>query len=101
MTAYEVAVDVEAGLADAFLRYMLDRHIPEILATGCFQAIRFERASETRFRTRYEAASRPDLERYLEDHASALRADFAAHFPAGCAAVREVWSEVRVFLPER
>jgi hypothetical protein len=32
-----------------------------------------------------------DLDRYLEHHTEALRADFAAHFPEGVSLSREVW----------
>jgi hypothetical protein len=35
MTTYEVTVEVEPGLIAAFTRYMLEQHLPEILATGC------------------------------------------------------------------
>jgi hypothetical protein len=56
---------------------------PDIVATGCFRRIRFERASSSRFRTRYEAGTEADLERYLHEHAPRLRTDFQAHFPAG------------------
>jgi hypothetical protein len=97
MTTYEVTVEVEPGLVAAFTRYMLEQHIPEILATGCFRSIRFERAEEGRFRTRYEAEDPEDLERYLREHTARFRADFMARFPAGCTASRETWEAVRAF----
>lgn len=91
MVTYEVTIDVEPGLAAAFERYMRDEHIPAIFATGCFARIDFEQASTTRFRTRYQAARREDLERYLRDHTAPFRADFAARFPTGAAVAREIW----------
>ena len=97
MRVYEVTVEVEAGRAETFARYMLAKHIPEILATGCFACIRFERSGAGRFRTRYEAAEPKDLEHYMEAHTGRFRADFMAHFPEGCTASREVWDEVHVF----
>ncbi len=100
MTIYEVTVDVEPGLADAFTRYMLERHLPEILATGCFRAIRFERAAEGRYRARYEAEDPGGLERYLGLHTARFRADFTAHFPSGCMASRELWEAVETFRME-
>jgi hypothetical protein len=87
-----VTLEVEPGLTDAVSRYMREKHVPEIWATGCFRRIRFDRAGPTTFRTRYEAASPVDLERYLRDHATHFRADFAAHFPAGVSATRAIWS---------
>lgn len=90
MVLYEVTVDVEPQLAEPFERYMRERHVPDIFATGCFRRIRFTRVSEGRFCTSYEAATQADLDRYLAEHAPRLRADFQEHVPAGARASREV-----------
>jgi hypothetical protein len=97
MTIYEVTVVLDPALAEAFERYMRTRHIPEILATGCFTTIRFERAAPTKFRTRYESESRARLEEYLDRHTDRFRADFMAHFPEGCDVLRATWEEVQRF----
>lgn len=91
MITYEVNVEVEPYLADGFQRYMVLKHIPEILATGCFTAIAFERGGPGRFRTRYQAASPDDLERYLEQHTQHFREDFLRHFPEGIRVHRDTW----------
>lgn len=91
MIAYEVTVDVAAELADQFIAYMLIRHVPDLMATGCFVGAEFAQAGEVRFRQRYLAFSREDLDRYLAEHAVRLREDFAKHFPTGAAVTREVW----------
>jgi hypothetical protein len=92
MVAYEVTVDVAPELADQFIAYMLIRHVPDLMATGCFVGADFSQAGETRFRQRYVAFSREDLDRYLADHAVKLRENFAKHFPTGTAVTREVWA---------
>ena len=97
MVRYEVVVDVAPALAESFERYMRTKHIPEILATGCFDEIRFERGDGGRFRTAYAAAARAGVERYLAEHTAAFRADFQAHFPEGVAAAREVWTELEAW----
>ncbi len=97
MIAYEVRVAVREDVAETFQRYMRRKHLPEILATGCFQVIRFERAEACVYRTRYEAISRADLDRYLEHHAAHFRADFMVHCPEGCAVTREVLETVESF----
>ena len=89
---YEVTVEVEPDLLDDFVRYMTDKHIPEIHATGCFRRVRFERAGPTTLRTSYNAANASDLDRYLEHHAAGFRADFAAHFPSGTRVSRVTWT---------
>ena len=94
---YEVTLEVESALAEPVVRYLSEKHIPEILSTGCFRSIRLDRAGPTTLRTAYEAARRQDLERYLRDHTTAFRADFAAHFPAGVSVTRVTWSQVAVW----
>lgn len=90
---YEVALAVNPALADRLERYMRERHIPDVLATGCFLGAAFEREAPGHYRTRYVAASLEELNRYLDEHAAALRADFAAHFPS-LTAQRANWEEL-------
>ncbi len=92
---YEVAVDVAEGNSAEFVEYMTERHIAEVVATGCFLKASFITAGEGHFRTTYEAASRDDLERYLREHANALRRDFLEHFPHEVRVSRDVWIELR------
>ncbi|HEV8148562.1 MAG TPA: DUF4286 family protein [Gemmatimonadales bacterium] len=94
MIAYEVTVEVDDGLIERYTEFMQSRHIPQVLATGCFTLAEFDRASETRFRARYLADNLADLERYLERHAPRLRADYARHFPEGTKLTREIWEEL-------
>lgn len=97
MVRYEVRVLVRADLAPAFEAYMRETHLPEILATGCFATIRFERAEDGAFRSCYEARNQADLNRYLAEHTAHFRADFMTHFPDGCEVRREIWCEVQSF----
>ncbi|MBS1784639.1 MAG: DUF4286 family protein [Acidobacteria bacterium] len=97
MIAYEVRVEVREDMRKPFEAYMRQKHLPEILATGCFQVIRFERVEAGVLRTRYEALSRADLDRYLAHHAAHFRADFMVHCPEGCAVTREVLETVESF----
>jgi hypothetical protein len=93
MIAYEVTLQVDSRLAPAVEDHMRKQHIPDIYATGCFRRIHFEAASPTRFRTRYQADSPADLDRYLGEHAQAFRAEFQKHFPTGVELSRETWTE--------
>jgi len=91
MVTYEVTTLVESGLVEAYERYMRQRHIPDVLATGCFSEAAFTRAAAGRYRVRYEAPSELDLERYLAIHAPRLREEFASRFPDGLTVSRELW----------
>jgi hypothetical protein len=57
MPNYEVTLEVDPDRVGEMEGYMRTEHIPEILRTGCFSRITFERSDSGRFRTRYEAAS--------------------------------------------
>jgi hypothetical protein len=92
---YEVVVTVREDLRERFEQYFRTKHIPEILATGCFTEIRFDRSDTGAFRTVYHAVARADLERYLSEHTARFRADFSAHFPDGVTPTREVWTELQ------
>jgi hypothetical protein len=90
MLSYEVTIHLDdPSLADALERYMREKHLAEVFATGCFLDAHFERA-ET-YRTRYTVASQEELDRYIAEHAPRMRDDFAAHFPSGLHVTRAVW----------
>lgn len=91
MVIYEVSGTVKRELVPDYERYMRERHIPDVLATGSFLGAALVRAGENRYRILYEVADEATLQRYLDEHAPALRADFAAHFPTGVELSREVW----------
>ena len=95
--SYEVTATVRADLIARYESFMQEKHIREVLATGAFVAARFERAAPGRYRIRYEAATRDDLDRYLSAHAPRLRADALAHFPEGVELSREEWTRVADF----
>jgi Domain of unknown function (DUF4286) len=88
---YEVTLQVDPPLAEAVEDHMRRHHIPGILRTGCFERIRLDRGSSGQFRTTYQARSEADLERYLQEHAPAFRAEFQAEFPLGVTLTREIW----------
>ena len=90
-----MVVAVREDLRERFELYFRSKHIPEILATGCFTDIRFDRSDAGAYRTVYHAESRADLERYLTEHTTRFRADFTAHFPDGVTPSREVWTELQ------
>jgi hypothetical protein len=96
MVRYEVVADVKPELADRYEEYMRTRHLPDILSTRCFVSAALDRVSATRFRSRYEARTRADVDRYLAEHTARYRADFAAHFPTGVTLSREIWEETVV-----
>lgn len=99
MLLYEVVATVDDASRDAYVAYMRDRHIADVLASGCFTGATFAQESPTRFRAAYRVPDQATLDRYLRDHAPALRAAFGDHGITGVAFAREVWSVVQEFAP--
>lgn len=95
---YEVTVTVESPNRDGFEEYMTRRHIPDVLATGCFARASFVTDGAGRYRTTYIAAGEAALDRYLNEFASGLRDDFAANFRAGVSVERQKWHSLKEFV---
>lgn len=97
MTTYEITATVRADISADYERYMRERHIPDLLATGAFHAASFATAGPGRYRIRYEARDRTALDRYLDEHAPRLRAEFDAHFADGVTLAREIWESIALW----
>lgn len=91
MIVYEVTATIDPKLAEKFERYMREKHIADVLATGSFLSASFESAGEGRYRTRYIAETHDALDSYLSELAPRLREDVAANFPNGTQFSREYW----------
>lgn len=79
MLIYNVTVQVERNIADAWLNWLQHEHIPEVLQTGCFvkhQVVRLVNDEETNtvtYATQYYVESEMELNGYLNEHAPVLR----------------------------
>ncbi len=94
MTFYEVNLEVDAELADAFAGW-LDGHVREMLALpGFLSAELFEvedpPAGRRSFSVRYRLVDREALERYLGEHAPRMRGDGARRFGGRFTASRRI-----------
>jgi hypothetical protein len=97
MITYEVTVEVRPDLWEAFERFMIDRHIPDLMATGCFASASMSRSEPGRYRARYDAHDRQALNRYMNEHALRLRRHVAESFPEGLSFQREEWEVLANF----
>ena len=76
---YNVTVKVELSIADAWLTWLREEHIPEIMQTGCFmdsKVVRLLEVDDTEgptYAIQYSAASRADYNRYISLHASLMQ----------------------------
>ena len=76
---YNVTVNVESSIAGSWLQWMLNEHIPDIMASNCFRSYRLVKLLEVddsegpTYAAQYFAASKADYNRYLEIFAPELR----------------------------
>jgi len=92
MLSYEVTIRLDDPSNGAALeKYMCEKHVPEVFATGCFLDAHFEKSAPDTWRSRYTVESQEVLDRYVAEHAPRLREDFARHFPGGVTLERAVW----------
>jgi uncharacterized protein DUF4286 len=94
MMTYEITATVRPDLVSVYERFMRERHIPDLLATGHFTAASLGRSRPGRYRIRYEARTRESLDRYLAEDAPRLRAHLQSEFPDGIEVAREEWEIV-------
>ena len=100
MIIYEVTAVVTADSIAAYESYMRDRHIPDVLSTGCFVHATISRSMPGRYRIRYAARNMDVLDRYLGMYAQQFRADFAAHLGTSVQISREVWTDLQHWAAE-
>lgn len=76
---YNVTIKVEAGIAEAWLNWLLEEHIPEVMQTECFTDYKVVRLLEVddsegpTYAIQYSAQSKADYNRYVTVHAPAMR----------------------------
>lgn len=81
MFIYNVTTKVSWSIHEAWVLWMREKHIPAIMEKGCFTEYRFARLLETddteglTYTTQYYAPSKEAYERYIAEHANALRKD--------------------------
>jgi Domain of unknown function (DUF4286) len=102
MIIYEVTTDVPATVVLQYEAFMRERHIPDVLATGCFVNATIYSSIPGRYRVRYVTRTLDMLDHYLRTYAPQLRSDFAKHLGEAVSVSREVWSELQHFsAPDR
>ncbi|HWI93480.1 MAG TPA: DUF4286 family protein [Flavisolibacter sp.] len=79
MIIYNVTVKVDGSIADAWLQWLLNEHIPSVMATDCFAEYKVVRLLEVddnegpTYAIQYSAESKADYNRYISIHSSKLQ----------------------------
>jgi hypothetical protein len=76
---YNVTIKVESTIAQQWLQWLLEDHIPDVLQTGCFSAYKVVRLLEVddtegpTYAIQYSAESKADYNRYILQYAPQMR----------------------------
>ena len=79
MIIYNVTIKVEASIAEAWLQWLLNEHIPDVMGTQCFteyKVVRLIEVDDTEgptYAIQYSAAAKADYNRYIELYAPEMR----------------------------
>ncbi|WKK85426.1 DUF4286 family protein [Marivirga arenosa] len=94
MIIYNVTVNVEKDIEESWVKWMKEKHIPDILATGFFNDHRMLRLlNETEgdgetYAIQYFTDELDNLERYMMDEAPRLRDEHIKKFQDKCVSFR-------------
>lgn len=101
MIIYNVTVNVETGIEQEWLVWMQTTHIPDVLATGCFESHKILRllgevpeAQGKTYAIQYFATSTEAIDQYLANHAPKLRQDVLERYQDQCVSFRTLLEEV-------
>lgn len=101
MIIYNVTVNIEDDAHDAWLKFMLETHITEVMKTGFFTEYKLAKLltrqpdeTGTTYVIQYFAATMADYEKYRDEHAPRLQADTQKHFGGKFVAFRSLMEEV-------
>jgi len=81
MFIYNVTTKIAWPIHEAWVQWMKEKHIPDVMNSGCFTDFRFVCLLETdetegpTYAVQFFAATKADYEHYIEKHAPDLRKD--------------------------
>jgi hypothetical protein len=96
MIIYNVTVKLENGIANDWLRWMKEEHITDVINTGCFTKATILRLIEVddtdgpTYAVQYQAESKADYNRYIEEFADIMRKNAIAKWGNQFVAFRSV-----------
>jgi hypothetical protein len=79
MIIYNVTLKMDWSIEEAWLKWMKEKHIPQVMQTNCFtknimvKLIDIEDEDGPTYAMQYFAESKSDYNRYIEIHSATLR----------------------------
>lgn len=93
---YIVSIEIDDEVAEDWEDWMADVHVPDVLATGCFEtaALARDETADTperrAYRIIYRTRSRDAYREYVEEHADELQAEHTGRYRGQFEANREL-----------
>lgn len=102
MILYNVTVSIDPAVAVEWMEWMRSKHIPDVMATGCFLESRFSRVNGEEengftYATTYLAESQEKLDTYQSDFAPALKQEHSERYLGKFAAFRTFLTVIEEF----
>jgi hypothetical protein len=100
MIIYNVTCSVDKDIAEEWISWMKDKHIPELLKTGLFfeyrilKVLSHDEPTTLSFAVQYYSKSILDVQQYLDKHANRLRADVHSRYGEKVVSYRTLLEEV-------
>lgn len=93
MYIYNVTVSIEPEVHDEWLVWMREKHIPDVMNTGCFVENKLvkvlnEKNNGHTYSFQYTFKNMQDIEKYQKEHAPKLQADVKQKYEGKFAAFR-------------
>lgn len=79
MIIYNVTIKVAAPVQDAWLQWLKEEHVPDVVGTGCFthavitKLLEIDDSEGPTYAIQYHAESKALYNRYLDKHAGEMR----------------------------
>lgn len=99
MIVYNVTVNIDADVHDAWLKWMKEKHMPDVMNTGCFIEskifrILVEEQEGVSYSIQYTSQSMSEYDFYRQNFATALQQDAAKYFGGKFVAFRTLLQAV-------
>jgi hypothetical protein len=100
MILYNVTINVDADIEEEWLDWITSRHIPDILATGCFKdgkvfrVLSPESEEGVTYSLQYSTENLEDFEKYQIEHAAIIQSEHKDKFEGKFTAYRTVLEEI-------
>lgn len=102
MVVYNVTISLDINVAEDWLTWMRETHVPDVMATGHFRdskicRVHGEEEGGITYAIMYTAISQEDLDTYQEKHSPRLQKEHTEKFQGKFASFRTLLSVVQEF----